>query len=66
VIEAEKATDQAALAMAMALCGELAEQGDLHADRGCRYTSAQLAIRPAAKRGSLGRPHCRVLRRCPA
>jgi transposase InsO family protein len=34
---------QAALAMATAMRGELAEQVILHADRGCQYTSAQLA-----------------------
>jgi transposase InsO family protein len=34
---------QAALAMAVALRGELAEQVILHADRGCQYTSTQLA-----------------------
>ncbi|MGH3958011.1 IS3 family transposase [Mycobacterium sp.] len=34
---------QAALAMAVAMRGELAEQVILHADRGCQYTSAQLA-----------------------
>jgi putative transposase len=34
---------QAALTMAVAMRGELAEQVILHADRGCQYTSAQLA-----------------------
>jgi transposase InsO family protein len=34
---------QAAVAMAVVLRGELAEQVVLHADRGCQYTSAQLA-----------------------
>jgi putative transposase len=34
---------QAALAMAVALRGELADEVILHADRGCQYTSAQLA-----------------------
>jgi putative transposase len=34
---------QAALEMAVAMRGELAEQVILHADRGCQYTSAQLA-----------------------
>ena len=34
---------EAALAMAVAMRGELAEQVILHADRGCQYTSAQLA-----------------------
>ena len=34
---------QAALAMAVAMRGELAEQVILHADRGCQYTSEQLA-----------------------
>jgi putative transposase len=34
---------QAALAMAVAMRGELAEQVIFHADRGCQYTSAQLA-----------------------
>jgi putative transposase len=34
---------QAAVAMAVVLRGELAEQVILHADRGCQYTSAQLA-----------------------
>jgi len=34
---------QAALEMAVAMRGELAEQVVLHADRGCQYTSAQLA-----------------------
>jgi putative transposase len=34
---------QAALAMAVVMRGELAEQVILHADRGCQYTSAQLA-----------------------
>ena len=34
---------QAALAMATAMRSELAEQVILHADRGCQYTSAQLA-----------------------
>ena len=34
---------QAALEMAVAMHGELAEQVILHADRGCRDTSAQLA-----------------------
>ncbi|MGV7406103.1 IS3 family transposase, partial [Mycobacterium kansasii] len=34
---------QAALEMAVVLRGELAEQVILHADRGCQYTSAQLA-----------------------
>ena len=33
----------AALAMAVAMRGQLAEQVILHADRGCQYTSAQLA-----------------------
>lgn len=33
----------AALAMAVAMRGEIAEQVILHADRGCQYTSAQLA-----------------------
>jgi transposase InsO family protein len=31
------------LAMAVAMRGELADQVILHADRGCQYTSAQLA-----------------------
>jgi transposase InsO family protein len=34
---------QAALEMVVAMRGELAEQVVLHADRGCQYTSAQLA-----------------------
>ena len=34
---------QAALEMAVAMRGQLAEQVILHADRGCQYTSAQLA-----------------------
>jgi putative transposase len=34
---------QAALAMAVAMRGQLAGQVILHADRGCQYTSAQLA-----------------------
>ena len=34
---------QAALAMAVAMRGQLAQQVILHADRGCQYTSAQLA-----------------------
>jgi putative transposase len=34
---------QAALAMAVAMRGELAEEVILHADRGCQYTAAQLA-----------------------
>jgi transposase InsO family protein len=34
---------QAALAMAVAMRGDVAEQVILHADRGCQYTSAQLA-----------------------
>ena len=34
---------QAALEMAVAMRGELAEQVVMHADRGCQYTSAQLA-----------------------
>jgi putative transposase len=34
---------QAALEMAVAMRGELGEQVTLHADRGCQYTSAQLA-----------------------
>ncbi len=34
---------QAALTMAVAMRGDLAEQVILHADRGCQYTSAQLA-----------------------
>jgi putative transposase len=34
---------QAAVAMAVAMRGELAHQVILHADRGCQYTSAQLA-----------------------
>ena len=34
---------QAALQMAVAMRGELADQVILHADRGCQYTSAQLA-----------------------
>ena len=34
---------EAALAMAVAMRGELADQVILHADRGCQYTSAQLA-----------------------
>ncbi|EUA17397.1 integrase core domain protein [Mycobacterium xenopi 3993] len=34
---------QAAVEMAVAMRGELAEQVVLHADRGCQYTSAQLA-----------------------
>ena len=34
---------QAALAMAAPMRGELADQVILHADRGCQYTSAQLA-----------------------
>lgn len=34
---------QSALAMAVGMRGELAETVILHADRGCQYTSAQLA-----------------------
>ena len=34
---------EAAVAMAVAMRGELAEQVVLHADRGCQFTSAQLA-----------------------
>jgi putative transposase len=34
---------QAALTMAVAMRGEIAQQVILHADRGCQYTSAQLA-----------------------
>ena len=34
---------QSALSMAVAMRGELAHQVILHADRGCQYTSAQLA-----------------------
>ena len=34
---------ESALAMAVAMRGELADQVILHADRGCQYTSAQLA-----------------------
>lgn len=34
---------QAALQMAVAMRGELADQVIMHADRGCQYTSAQLA-----------------------
>jgi putative transposase len=34
---------QAAVAMAVAMRGELADEVILHADRGCQYTSAQLA-----------------------
>lgn len=34
---------QAALAMAVAMRGELADEVILHADRGCQYTSGQLA-----------------------
>lgn len=34
---------EAALAMAVAMRGELAEQVAFHADRGCQFTSAQLA-----------------------
>lgn len=34
---------ESALSMAVALRGELAEQVIFHADRGCQYTSAQLA-----------------------
>ena len=34
---------ESALAMAVAMRGELAKTGMVHADRGCRYTSAQLA-----------------------
>jgi transposase InsO family protein len=33
----------AALAMAVAMRGELADEVILHTDRGCQYTSAQLA-----------------------
>src|SRR5262245_20912925 len=32
-----------AVALAVAMCGELAGEVILHADRGCQYTSAQLA-----------------------
>lgn len=44
-IEEHLSTDlvQAAVAMAVAMRGELAGQVILHADRGCQYTSAQLA-----------------------
>jgi putative transposase len=34
---------ESAVAMAVAMRGELAERVILHADRGCQYTSAQLA-----------------------
>ncbi|CQD24037.1 integrase catalytic subunit [Mycobacterium lentiflavum] len=34
---------ESALSMALAMRGELAQQVILHADRGCQYTSAQLA-----------------------
>jgi putative transposase len=34
---------ESALSMAVAMRGELADEVILHADRGCRYTSAQLA-----------------------
>jgi transposase InsO family protein len=34
---------QAALTMAVVMRGEIAQQVILHADRGCQYTSAQLA-----------------------
>ena len=34
---------ESALAMAVAMRGELAETVIVHADRGCHYTSAQLA-----------------------
>ena len=34
---------QAALAMAVAMRGELADEVIMHVDRGCQYTSAQLA-----------------------
>jgi putative transposase len=34
---------ESAVAMAVAMRGELAQEVILHADRGCQYTSAQLA-----------------------
>jgi putative transposase len=35
---------ESALSMAVAMRGELAEEVILHADRGCQYTSAQIAV----------------------
>lgn len=48
---------EAAVAMAVTMCGALAEQVVLHADRGCQYTSAQLArfARKHDLRRSVGR-----------
>ncbi|XTP35529.1 DDE-type integrase/transposase/recombinase [Mycobacterium sp. TJFP1] len=39
---------EAAVAMAVTMRGQLAEQVVWHADRGCQYTSAQLAGSPAS------------------
>ena len=45
---------QAALAMAVAMCGELADEPIVHADRGCQYTPEQLArVRLRAQPGPL-------------
>ena len=52
---------EAAVAMAVAMRGELAEEVVLHADRGCQYTSAQLARFARAQPGPLGWPHGGVL-----
>jgi putative transposase len=52
---------QAVVAMAVAMRGELAEQVILPADRGCRYTSAQLArFARAHNLGPLSWPHSGV------
>lgn len=49
---------QAALVMAVAVRGELAEQVILHAARGCQYTSARLArFARAHNLGPLSWPH---------
>ena len=52
--------------MAVAMRGELAGEVILHADRGCQYTSAQLArFARDAPPGAFGGPHRGVLgQRC--
>ena len=53
---------ESALSMAVAMRGELAQTVILHADRGCQYTSAQLArFADAAQPGPLSRAYRGVL-----
>jgi len=47
----------AALAMAVAMRGELAHTVIVHADRGCQYTSAQIAAFARAQYCPVGGPH---------